>query len=78
MGTLTLKGAGVVPGVPWKLEFPGRHRGCPGDTTGIPGELIRVPRGMACYHKEVVSSFSHHGDPVSCCKYLHYVKISKA
>ena len=40
MGTLTLKGAGVVPGVPWKL-------GCPGDTTSVPGELVRVPRGIA-------------------------------
>ena len=40
MGTLTLKGVGVVPGVPWKLEYPG-------DTTGVPGELVRVPRGIA-------------------------------
>ena len=40
MGTLTLKGAGVVPGVPQRLE-------CPGDTTGVPGELVRVPRGIA-------------------------------
>ena len=40
MGTLTFKGAGVVPGVPWKLE-------CPGDTTGAPGELVRVPSGIA-------------------------------
>ena len=42
-----LKGAGVVPRVPWKLECPVRDRGCLGDTTGVPGELIRVPRGMA-------------------------------
>ena len=39
-GTLTLKGAGVVPGVPRRLE-------CPGNTTGVPGELVRVPSGIA-------------------------------
>ena len=55
METLILKGVGVVPGVPWKLE-------CPGDTTGVPGELVRVPREIACYHKGVVSSLRHHGD----------------
>ena len=47
MGTLTLKKAGVVPGVSWKLEYPERHRGCLGDTTGLLGELIRVPKEMA-------------------------------
>ena len=33
MGTLTLKGAGVVPGVPWKLE-------CPEDTTDVPEKWL--------------------------------------
>ena len=47
MGTLTLKGAGVVPGVPWKLECPERHRGCLEDITGVSGELVRVPKGIA-------------------------------
>ena len=51
MKTLTLEGANVVPGVPWKLECPGRHRGCPGDTTDVPKELVRVPRRITLYHK---------------------------
>ena len=42
MGTLTLKGAGVVPGVPRRLE-------CPGDTTGVLRELVRVPSGIVGY-----------------------------
>ena len=39
MRTLTLKRAGVVRGVPWMLE-------CPGDSTGVPGELVRIARGI--------------------------------
>ena len=30
METLTLKEAGIVPEVPWKLECSERHHGCPG------------------------------------------------
>ena len=42
MGILTPKEVNVVLGVPWKIKCHGRHRGCPGNTTGVLRELVRA------------------------------------